>query len=288
MDTPRRDPIDAVLGDVVGHDDLLDVAVLVHGLRAEFLDSTPLVRSPELSAVSELASTQTPRATTATVRHGLKVTGLGVVGKVILGSTLAAASVGGLDAAGVVDLPLSPPHGEAVVAAPVEAPSTTVVEPSGLASGIGTVITAPAPRPRQVTPPAGWTPPVEVPDVAASPTPPGHAAEHAGRPDVVPVDARADRGPRRDRTVPPGHDRAATPPSPDARDFERSGPTSGPRTGPEDRDDTRPGQHGRDRGGDSSRGGERGGGRSGHTGGHDHSVEAEEHGRAGSTSGHDS
>src|SRR5690606_12326549 len=50
---PDRDPIDAVLRGEDEGDDLLDVAALVHDLRAAYTPAGPLVRGPELAAFTE-------------------------------------------------------------------------------------------------------------------------------------------------------------------------------------------------------------------------------------------
>lgn len=111
---PSRDPIDAVLhGDDQG-DDLLDVAALVHDLRAAYTPAAPLVRGPELAAFTE-AHLETERP--GRKRHSMLTSLSGFVGtltgKIVLGTAVTAASVGGLHAADVVDVPALPDTGTA-------------------------------------------------------------------------------------------------------------------------------------------------------------------------------
>ncbi|MDY7104000.1 MAG: hypothetical protein S0880_22680, partial [Actinomycetota bacterium] len=102
------DPIDAVLAGEDG-DDLAAIATLVADLRTAYVPDQPLRHSPELAAF-----TRGPSAATA---EGATVAGIdrrrrlpaaaavtAVAGKVLLGGALAAATVGGLHAADVIDV----------------------------------------------------------------------------------------------------------------------------------------------------------------------------------------
>jgi hypothetical protein len=108
-----RDPIDAVLhGDAEGSD-LLDVAALVHDLRSAYDLAEPLARGPELVAFTEAHLDTSPDL--GRNRHSM-LTGLSgflgtLTGKVLLGTAVTAASVGGLHASDVVDVPVLPDTG---------------------------------------------------------------------------------------------------------------------------------------------------------------------------------
>lgn len=136
---PQTDPIDAVLSGVPGNpgdEDLLDVAAIVHDLRSTCLPGQPLRRGPALAAFTQahLDADGDPTATAGDIpsavsvagpvgdasdpdqtgrkRHKMLTTITGFVGtltgKAVLGTALAAASVGGLHAADVVDIPVLP------------------------------------------------------------------------------------------------------------------------------------------------------------------------------------
>ncbi|HEX6424634.1 MAG TPA: hypothetical protein VFZ79_14225 [Acidimicrobiales bacterium] len=108
-----RDPVDAVLrGDGEGRD-LLDVAALVHDLRAAYDRAEPLARGPQLTAFTVAGGPHAERL--GRKRHSM-LTGLSaflgtLTGKVVLGTAVTAASVGGLHAADVVDVPVLPDTG---------------------------------------------------------------------------------------------------------------------------------------------------------------------------------
>lgn len=129
------DPLDAVLyGDGEG-DDLLDVAAVVHDLRSAYTRTQPLQRSAELTAFTHAHPTTGPDTAVALAippggevgepdveplgrKRRSVLTGLGgfvgtLTGKLVLTTAVAAASVGGLHAADVVDVPVLPdtsPH----------------------------------------------------------------------------------------------------------------------------------------------------------------------------------
>ena len=134
----QSDPIDAVLDDVAVDDDLLDVAAVVHDIRAAYLPAAPLRRSDALTAFTDarLDADDEPASRALSVRRAGAVLGavgvahhtdrrrrtrttmlstlsgfLGTLtGKALLGTAMAAASVGGLHAADVVDVPVLPAH----------------------------------------------------------------------------------------------------------------------------------------------------------------------------------
>lgn len=108
-DQPQRDDVDAILSDAAVDGDLALLAAVMHDLRAEYVTDEPLARSASLLAFTEplavpVTATVTP-VTSRIRRRGLQAAGIGVVGKVLLGTTLAAASVGGLRATDVIELP---------------------------------------------------------------------------------------------------------------------------------------------------------------------------------------
>jgi hypothetical protein len=129
------DPIDAVLGEDPLDEDLADVAAIVHDVRSAYLPVDPIERHPALAAftgapldhggdllVTAGSQAREPappadvrterRETIGRKRHDMLSTlsGLvtGLAGKVVLGTAVAAASVGGLHAADVVDIPVLP------------------------------------------------------------------------------------------------------------------------------------------------------------------------------------
>jgi hypothetical protein len=121
----QPDPLDAVLDGENGDEDLLEVAVLVHDLRAAYRRNHPLEVGPELAGFTgaHLPATRDTATETdvgpagATDRRGRKrptvLTAISafvatLTGKVVLGTAIAAASAGGLHAADVVDLPVLP------------------------------------------------------------------------------------------------------------------------------------------------------------------------------------
>jgi hypothetical protein len=133
----QTDPIDAVLDDVAVDDDLLDVAAVVHDIRAAYLPAAPLRRSDALAAFTDarldagddLAARPSgrPDPTVAGVAGGTRrterrrrtrttmlttVSGFvgTLTGKVVLGTAVAAAGVGGLHAADVAEVPILPAH----------------------------------------------------------------------------------------------------------------------------------------------------------------------------------
>jgi hypothetical protein len=127
------DPIDAVLSGDPLEEDLLDVAAIVHDIRSAYLPSEPLALGSSLLeltgasvatgldhaevAVASGASRGSPDDAGTTHREGRKMlstvsTFVGTLtGKVVLGAAVAAASVGGLHAADVVDVPAMPGSG---------------------------------------------------------------------------------------------------------------------------------------------------------------------------------
>jgi RNA polymerase sigma-70 factor (ECF subfamily) len=135
----RRDEIDAVLGDGVLDIDLVDVAGIVYDLRLAFLSARHVTRHRALLGFTEVpladhveplvtaaSDANTPRSlpaglsnrTTAqagrrrSIRAWTAVTA-GVAGKLAFGAAVAAASVGGLHVADVVDVPGLPDVDEA-------------------------------------------------------------------------------------------------------------------------------------------------------------------------------
>jgi hypothetical protein len=126
----QPDPVDAVLNGENGGDDLLEVAVVIHDLRSAFARTEPLERRQELAAFTGQAlrafrhpaiGTAAPSSSAADppdpAKPGRKrssmVSALSgfaatLTGKVVLGTAVAAASVGGLHAANVVDVPALP------------------------------------------------------------------------------------------------------------------------------------------------------------------------------------
>jgi hypothetical protein len=134
----QPDPIDAVVGDEVLDEDFTDIAAIVHELRAAYMPVEPLAPSSALSAFTEvpvgdllvaagskahgsthqmagLPNPKEPRRKKMLSAVGAFVTTL--TGKVMLTTAVAAASVGGLHAADVVDLPLLP---DKAIEAPLE------------------------------------------------------------------------------------------------------------------------------------------------------------------------
>lgn len=127
---PHRDEIDAVLGDDLLDEDLADVAAIVHDLRSAYLREEPVPRHAALRAftATPLDDNGDPLVTAASNAHGSAAQTAGlpnrepnrrknkmletvsalvatVAGKVVLGTAVAAASVGGLHAADVVEVP---------------------------------------------------------------------------------------------------------------------------------------------------------------------------------------
>jgi hypothetical protein len=141
----QTDRIDAVLGgDPVG-DDLLDVAAIVHDIRSTYLPVEPLRRSEALAAFTQAhldadgtraatAGATTSVASAVSVGHARRTELAGrnrnqmlstisgfvgtLIGKAVVGTALAAASVGGLHAADVVDLSVLPDDGGPAVEGP--------------------------------------------------------------------------------------------------------------------------------------------------------------------------
>lgn len=123
----RPDPVDAVLGGDNEGEDLLDVAVLVHDLQAAYRRPQPLELGAELVAFTgthlltdhDVAPSdqgvlvgEPDGETHGRKRHPM-LTGLSgfvgtLTGKFVLGTAVTAASVGGLHAADVVDVPVLP------------------------------------------------------------------------------------------------------------------------------------------------------------------------------------
>ena len=134
----HRDEIDAVLGDDQHlDDDLSDVAVIVHDLRSAYLSDERLPRQPALAAITggPLDDKGDPLATAAsnadgsapqmaqmaglpnrapdsggrsTMKKALAALTATIAAKIALGTAIAAASVAGLHAAAVVDIPFLP------------------------------------------------------------------------------------------------------------------------------------------------------------------------------------
>lgn len=129
-----RDPIDAVLhGDGEGSD-LLDVAALVHDLRSAYARAEPLARGPELTAFTEAHLDAGPDLGR---KRNSMLTGLSgflgtLTGKIVLGTAVTAASVGGLHASDVVDVPALPDTGT-----PTEQPDRDDGERAGGADASG-------------------------------------------------------------------------------------------------------------------------------------------------------
>lgn len=131
----HTDPIDAVLGEDPLDEDLADVAAIVHDVRSAYFPADPLERRPALAAftgapldhggdllvtagsharepASPAAGRPKTRERIERKRHDM-LSALGgfvasVTGKVVLGTAVTAASVGGLHAADVVDVPVLP------------------------------------------------------------------------------------------------------------------------------------------------------------------------------------
>jgi hypothetical protein len=128
----HRDELEALLGDdVAPGDDLVDVATIVHDIRSVYLHDERLPRGPALAAFTAaprgepadpapaaLVGAQGRAPQTALLpsraepadgsRRSIRAVGVltaGLAGKVVLGAALVAASVGGLHAAGAVDVP---------------------------------------------------------------------------------------------------------------------------------------------------------------------------------------
>jgi hypothetical protein len=155
----KTDPIDAVLDDAVVDDDLLDVAAVVHDIRAAYRPATSLRRSEALAAFTDahLDADHDPASRKRAARRDGEVLGavsvarhnerrrrtrttmlstlsgfLGTLtGKALLGTAVAAASVGGLHAADVVDLPVLPAHDSHAA----DSPADGADERAGAASG---------------------------------------------------------------------------------------------------------------------------------------------------------
>lgn len=133
----HMDPIDAVLGGDPLDEDLLDVATIVHDVRATFLSREPLHRHPALAAFTEAhldAATNSdqpvPAVETAAGPAGnagrsggtrnkllgsIAAFAATLAGKVLLGTAATAASVGTLHATGVVDVPVLPDNAGSTV-----------------------------------------------------------------------------------------------------------------------------------------------------------------------------
>jgi hypothetical protein len=130
----QTDPIDAVLSGDARDEDLLDVAAIVHDLRSAYLPEEPLSHRPALAAFTG-AHLEADRDWGSSVRDGVPAAAASVAaqthrvgvgrkrnkmlsaisglvatltGKVVLGTAVAAASVGGLHAADVVTVPALP------------------------------------------------------------------------------------------------------------------------------------------------------------------------------------
>lgn len=147
--TSQTDPIDAVLsGDPAdpGDEDLLHVANVVHDIRSAYLPAEPLRRRAALAAftqsrpeaaVDPTAPTGDQAAATPAEASVGEASNAGpdgrkrpkmlstisgfvgtVAGKAVLGTAVAAASVGGLHAADVVDVPTLPDSDPAAVERP--------------------------------------------------------------------------------------------------------------------------------------------------------------------------
>jgi hypothetical protein len=107
---PHRDPIDAVLSGEPLDEDLLDVAAIVHDIRATYLPMAPVdARVGSFDArVGSISDRRNAEPTGRKPRTMLSTFGgfVGTLtGKVLAGTAVAAASVGGLHAADVVDVP---------------------------------------------------------------------------------------------------------------------------------------------------------------------------------------
>ena len=133
---PHSDPIDSVLDHSPTDGDLADVAAIVHDLRAAYLPDREIERSPELLAltgaslhdkgdrsatagrnadgsVSVTQAAGLPNADDQPSKEKTMLTALAAfvattTGKVLVGTTVAAAAVGGAHAADVIDVPLLP------------------------------------------------------------------------------------------------------------------------------------------------------------------------------------
>lgn len=126
---PSSDPIDAVLGGEPPGE-LSDVAEICHALRSAYLPGEPLRRSPELAAFTQAHLNQTGDVPALTgtrdgnaemaarsalwQRTGRRTRKMltsvsafvaTLTGKVVVGTAVAVASVGGLHAADVIDVP---------------------------------------------------------------------------------------------------------------------------------------------------------------------------------------
>lgn len=152
-DTIGPDPIDAVLGAEHTDGDVADVAAIAHELRAAYLPAEAPARSAALAALSSVeeherlplaAGNQTTRPETPDTARPLPATaaagperrppviktiaafGATITGKVVLGTAVAAAAVGGAHAADVADLPGLPDQagGQAQVEAGSQADDT--------------------------------------------------------------------------------------------------------------------------------------------------------------------
>lgn len=153
---PHRDEIDAVLGDDLLDDDLADVAAIVHDLRSAYLRDEPLPRHPALQAFAAMPaggdgdplaagerqtswapnraeSTGAGTTTRARTRTRVVQTATALLatlaGKVALGTAIAAASVGGLHATAVVDVPGLPDRSAEPAEEPSEAPESRGGQP---------------------------------------------------------------------------------------------------------------------------------------------------------------
>jgi hypothetical protein len=149
----QTDPIDAALhGELLGGD-LLDVATIVRDLQAAYLRRDPMRRSAALAAFTgvHLDGADSPAvstddgvvpvsvaghsgdtgdpASTERKRNKMLSTVSGLVGsltgKAVLGTAVAAASVGGLHAADVVDVPALPDNDRPAVEAPAGGEDST-------------------------------------------------------------------------------------------------------------------------------------------------------------------
>jgi hypothetical protein len=135
---PQRDPIDALFTDTALDEDLGELAAIVHDLRSAYLPDHELRRSAELAGLTGTSLTDNGDllVTAASNADGsaLQTAGLPplrerldrkrakmitaiasfvgtLTGKVAIGATVAAASVGGLHATEVIDVPLLPDAG---------------------------------------------------------------------------------------------------------------------------------------------------------------------------------
>jgi hypothetical protein len=121
------DEIDAAMADPtdVG---LTDVATVVNDLKTAYLADTPLRRS---AALTEFLAAPIVGEATQPSRRGLKVVAAataGIAGKVLLGTAVAAASVAGLQASGIVDVPGLPHRGEVTAPAVDDEETTTTLD----------------------------------------------------------------------------------------------------------------------------------------------------------------